>query len=88
KENLLKGIQKFELNNIDKFKNNFEDIVFEKYVLLKEIKENLTKMGAVYASMSGSGATMYGLFEKENNSTLKKCHEYYSSKKYFTFISD
>ncbi|MDQ3020924.1 MAG: 4-(cytidine 5'-diphospho)-2-C-methyl-D-erythritol kinase [Bacteroidota bacterium] len=87
KDSILKGVQKFELNNIDKFKNDFEDIVLEKYGILRQIKEELIKMGAVFSSMSGSGATMYGIFDKENKDTLKKCDEYYSSKKYFTFIS-
>lgn len=45
-------------------KNDFEKPVFEKYPVIKEIKETLYQMGASYASMSGSGSTMYGLFEK------------------------
>ncbi|MBK8553784.1 MAG: hypothetical protein IPL53_23135 [Ignavibacteria bacterium] len=31
---------------------------------LKKIKEELPEMGAVYSSMSGTGATMFGLFDK------------------------
>ena len=30
-----------------------------------EIKQTLYDLGADYASLSGSGATMYGIFEKE-----------------------
>ncbi len=45
-------------------KNDFEPSVFALYPILSEIKESLYQHGALYASMSGSGATIYGLFEK------------------------
>ncbi|MGG9964618.1 4-(cytidine 5'-diphospho)-2-C-methyl-D-erythritol kinase [Ferruginibacter sp. SUN106] len=45
-------------------KNDFEMPVFEKYPAIKNIKEALYTQGAVYASMSGSGSTVYGIFEK------------------------
>ncbi|MBI3883422.1 MAG: 4-(cytidine 5'-diphospho)-2-C-methyl-D-erythritol kinase [Sphingobacteriales bacterium] len=44
--------------------NDFENPVFEKYSVVREIKETLYTNGAVYAAMSGSGSTVYGLFEK------------------------
>lgn len=46
-------------------KNQFEDSVCRKYPLLSEIKEGLYKMGAVYASLSGSGSGLYGIFRSE-----------------------
>ena len=45
--------------------NDFEASLFNKYPLIKEIKETLYTMGASYAAMSGSGSTVYGLFEKK-----------------------
>ena len=42
--------------------NDFETTVFAKYPLLADIKQKLYSMGAVYAAMSGSGSTVYGLF--------------------------
>ena len=45
-------------------KNDFEPSVFALHPILSEIKEGLYQHGALYASMSGSGATIYGLFEK------------------------
>jgi len=45
-------------------KNDFEEGVFNKYPAIKSIKETLYKHGAVYAAMSGSGSTVYGLFDK------------------------
>jgi 4-diphosphocytidyl-2-C-methyl-D-erythritol kinase len=43
-------------------KNDFEPAVFEKYSSIKNIKEQMYNAGAVYASMSGSGSTVYGIF--------------------------
>ena len=44
--------------------NDFESHVFEKYPILKSIKNNLYSHGAIYASMSGSGSSIFGIFEK------------------------
>ena len=44
--------------------NDFEPSVFAKYPLLGEIKEKLYDLGADYASMTGSGSTIYGLFRQ------------------------
>jgi 4-diphosphocytidyl-2-C-methyl-D-erythritol kinase len=43
--------------------NDFEPSVFLKHPLIGEIKEELYRNGAVYASMSGSGSSVYGLFQ-------------------------
>lgn len=45
--------------------NDFETTVFAKYPELIAYKEQLYKDGAVYASMSGSGSAMFGLFERK-----------------------
>lgn len=45
--------------------NDFEDSVFKKFPELAQIKSNLYKEGAVYAAMSGSGATVFGIFESK-----------------------
>jgi 4-diphosphocytidyl-2-C-methyl-D-erythritol kinase len=46
-------------------KNDFEASVFETHPILREIKEKLYEEGAVYAAMSGSGSTMFGIFNTE-----------------------
>lgn len=50
-------------------KNDFEKSVFVRYPAIEDIKNNLYKMGAVYASMSGSGSSVYGIFETEPERT-------------------
>jgi len=43
-------------------KNDFETSVFAQYPILSDIKQTLYDIGAEYASMSGSGSAMFGLF--------------------------
>lgn len=44
--------------------NHFEEGLFRTYPQLDEIKQQLYASGALYASMSGSGSTLYGIFEQ------------------------
>ena len=43
--------------------NDFEQSVFTKHPVIGQIKETLYQAGSVYASMSGSGSSVFGLFE-------------------------
>jgi 4-diphosphocytidyl-2-C-methyl-D-erythritol kinase len=45
--------------------NQFEMSVFQQYPVVEEVKHKLYEMGAVYASMSGSGSCVFGLFQEE-----------------------
>ncbi len=45
--------------------NDFEIPVFEKYPAIRLIKEKLYETGAAYASMTGSGSTVFGMFPKK-----------------------
>jgi len=44
--------------------NDFEESVFKKFPEIGRIKEKLYSVGAVYASMSGSGSVVYGIFRE------------------------
>lgn len=46
----------------DRIINGFEESIFKKHPALKAIKNSLYKAGAIYASMSGSGSALYGIF--------------------------
>ncbi|MCX6251893.1 MAG: 4-(cytidine 5'-diphospho)-2-C-methyl-D-erythritol kinase [Bacteroidetes bacterium] len=45
--------------------NDFEQPVFSNHPEIRQIKEQLYQQGAIYASMTGSGAGVYGIFEKK-----------------------
>lgn len=64
--------------------NDFEAIVFNKYPEIRNIKEEMYKMGAAFSLMSGSGSTVYGLFD--NLSTAKKAQDYFNN--FFTYLSN
>ena len=48
----------------DNMRNDFEDSVFLKFPEIAAIKDELYDLGAVYASMSGSGSCVYGIFKE------------------------
>ncbi|MBN2762764.1 MAG: 4-(cytidine 5'-diphospho)-2-C-methyl-D-erythritol kinase [Bacteroidales bacterium] len=48
----------------DELQNDFEKSLFGKYPEIRTIKERLYKMGALYACMSGSGSSVFGIFSE------------------------
>lgn len=68
---LQKALSKGESQGIKQafslFVNDFEECLFPKYPLLSEIKQMLCQGGGLYASLSGSGSTIFGIFEKESD---------------------
>jgi len=46
-------------------KNDFEESIFPKHAAIANLKERLYGFGADYASMTGSGSTVFGLFRNE-----------------------
>ena len=61
----------------DELINDFEKPVFAKYPEIKSIKDALYDEGAIYASMSGSGSAVYGIFRKEKAISLTFPENYF-----------
>lgn len=59
KEDIHRPIEEWK----EVIKNDFETSVFAQYPLIGEIKEQLYEQGALYAAMSGSGSSVYGIFK-------------------------
>lgn len=45
-------------------KNDFETAIFKDHIMIRWVKAALYEAGALYASMSGSGASVFGIFDK------------------------
>jgi 4-diphosphocytidyl-2-C-methyl-D-erythritol kinase len=64
-ETSLKEIIKQPLSSWkDCMKNDFENSVFKQFPEIAAIKQKLYDTGAIYASMSGSGSSVFGIFDK------------------------
>ena len=51
--------------SLRQFDNDLEKVVVNRYAIISQIKKTLENSGAIKSSMSGSGPTVYGLFEKK-----------------------
>jgi 4-diphosphocytidyl-2-C-methyl-D-erythritol kinase len=83
----LRNLLKTDFSNNELLKNitnDFEDYVFKIHPKVKEIKDRLYLNEAKFALMSGSGSTVFGIFE--NIEAAKKAKETFPTH-YFTFIS-
>jgi len=77
---------KFNFNTAkNSLKNDFEGYIFEKYKEIGNIKQSLYAHGALFASMSGSGSTVFGIFP--NNETALLAAKTFPGS-YFIFISN
>lgn len=54
--------------------NDFEQTVFAQEPNIQQLKEDLYHAGALYASMSGSGSSLYGIFEPNFNGNINLPH--------------
>jgi 4-diphosphocytidyl-2-C-methyl-D-erythritol kinase len=55
---------------VNRLANDFEKPVFYEYPSLAVIKKQLYQAGAIYASMTGSGSTVFGIFPKDAKPVL------------------
>ena len=86
RNNLVKfnNYSKSDLEKCKFFENDFESIVFPAYPEIGHIKAVLESMNAIYASLSGTGSTVFGVFD--DDALLMKAKSHFSSS-YKTFIS-
>ena len=66
----------FNLDTIKFFENDFESVVFPTYPEIGAIKKELFALGAKFASLSGSGSTVFGIFD--DNAKVKKAFSHFS----------
>ena len=63
---LIRG-KSINLDMLKFFENDFESVVFPTYPEIGAIKNKLLALGAKFASLSGSGSTVYGIFDDDAN---------------------
>jgi len=78
-ENPLKDILSLPIEKWkDLLTNDFEETIFRKFAEPGEIKSRLYEMGAVYACMSGSGSSVFGIFRgNPPENTREKFAQYF-----------
>lgn len=63
--------------------NDFEEVVFYKYPEIAQIKKDLLSREALVSMLTGSGSTVFGIFDNE---TKALAAESYFHQKYFTYL--
>ena len=82
--NFLGFIRK-EIIPFELFENDFEAIVVPAYPEIGQIKNSLRAHGARFASLSGSGSTVFGVFDEDADAKSAESH---FSSRYNTFITN
>lgn len=71
------------------FKNDFEEVIFDLHPQIGLIKQNMYKNGAFFSSMTGSGSTVFGIFNnKESAVSARKIFENGSDRVFLTNFRD
>ena len=63
--------------------NDFEGVVFNKYPEIAQIKTDMLSRGAIFSLLTGSGSTVFGIFENETKALEAESH---FRQKYFTYL--
>jgi len=83
----LVGKSIIKMENVMAFAvNDFERIVFEKFPEIKEIKAKMLFFGAEYSMMTGTGSTVWAMFDDEE--AAYQTELFFKNKNYFTFIQN
>lgn len=77
--------ENFSVDDIMKIaSNDFEKIVFEHFSEIYEVKNKALEFGADYSMMTGTGSTIWAMFEEEE--AAYQTELFFKCKNYFTFI--
>ncbi|MBR3934176.1 MAG: 4-(cytidine 5'-diphospho)-2-C-methyl-D-erythritol kinase [Clostridia bacterium] len=85
-EEMAKAMSEGLLSIVGKTKNVLEYPAFEIVPGIKKIKDELIEAGAIVSMMSGSGATVFGIFASEQKAILAK--NLFEKRGWFTFLCD
>ena len=69
-EKIVNDLKKGEWSVVNCFENVMEDVVLRDFPHLIEIKENILNTGAIKSLVSGSGASIFGIFKDEESLDL------------------
>ena len=67
------------------FENDFEEVVIPRYPEIGEIKQKMIENNAIYSSLSGSGSTVFGIYETLESAILTR--EKIKNSKYQTIVT-
>ena len=71
-DRLIRSIEEDDLSFLaQNMVNVLEQVTLEEYSIIKDIKEQMKRLGALGSLMSGSGSTVFGIFD--NMETLERC---------------
>jgi len=88
-DGMLEGIKAGSLSEVsDRLANLLETVTVDAYPVIKELKQIMLDEGALKSLMSGSGPTVFGIFDDEAkaNKALSVCHEKVSFKQGFVTV--
>lgn len=78
-EGVIKGIKRNDIKYVSiHMKNVLENVTLRKHSILKEIKKDLSRNGALGAMMSGSGPTIFAFYN--DMLTAQRCYEFIKDK--------
>ena len=63
--------------------NDFEEVVFYKYPEIAQIKSDMLSRGALFSLLTGSGSTVFGIFDNETKALEAESH---FRQKYFAYL--
>lgn len=86
-DEIIQAIEKNDVHFVsDNLRNVLENVSFRKHNVLRSIKSKIVSMGALGSLMSGSGPTIFGIFDDEKKA--QQCFEYFKSKYNQVYLSE